>query len=64
MLLFFIKQNIKNNALNLLNVADTINQMHTNVEYISIDPTFEISLSSSIVIEVDNVDLKLNYNIK
>jgi hypothetical protein len=64
MLLFLIKQNINNNMLSLLNVVDAIHQMHTKVEYISINPTFEISLNSDIVIEVDNADLTLEYNIK
>lgn len=61
MLLFFLKQNIKNNRLDLYNLIDTINQMYTNVEYISIDPTTEILLNDDIIVEVDNADLTLKY---
>lgn len=64
MLLFFLKQNIKNNRLDLYNLVDTINQMYTKVEYISIDPTTEILLSDDIIVEVDNADLTLKYNFK
>lgn len=61
MLLFFIKENIDNNRLNLYNVVDLINSLCTKVEYISIDPTFEIPLGNDKVIEVDDADFALEY---
>jgi hypothetical protein len=64
MLLFFIKENIENNTLNLCNVVNKINQMYTNVEYISIEPTFEISLDNDTVIMIDDADLTLRYSFK
>ena len=61
MLLYFIEKHIDNNKLDIDALINTIEQMYTKTEYISIDPTMEISLNSGDVIQIDEADLSLKY---
>lgn len=64
MLLYFIEKHIDNNNLDINGLINTIEQMYTKTEYISIDPTFDIPLSNGSVIQIDNADLTLKYEFK
>lgn len=61
MLLYFIEKHIVNNELDLHSLINTIEQMYTRTEYISIDPTLEISLGNGNVMQIDEADLSLKY---
>lgn len=62
MLLYFIEKHINGNNLDINSLINTIKQMYTKTEYISIEPAVDVLLTDEVIVQVDNADLTLEYN--